>query len=92
MVEKPDESEFLTEAEMNFRLKGKTSAGRKWNENFDREIAEYKTAIDEDDLGLATSKAADIRKRYDGMQRKLQNLAESTERQRMVCLTDLPMG
>lgn len=52
MVEKPDESEFLTEAEMNFRLKGKTSAGRNGMKTLIREIAEYKTAIDEDDLGL----------------------------------------
>ena len=80
------ESECLTQDERDFRLKGKTSAGKCWNQNYAQEVAEYDTAVDASDAGWAASKAADVRKQYNGMQRKLQNLAKSTERQRVVGL------
>lgn len=80
------EPECLTQNERDFRLKGKTSAGNRWNQNFAREVAEYDTALDSEDAGWAASKAADVRKQYNGVQRKLQNLAKSTERQRVVGL------
>ena len=71
------ETDYLTKDEMNFHLKGKTAAGRRWNQNYQREVAEYQTAIDESDSGLATSKAADIRKVLSGVRR----LAEATRGQ-----------
>jgi len=73
-----DEQNGLSAAESAFRLKGHTSAGKRWNLDYQLMIDEYETALVQDDPGLAASTAAEISKCYSGMQRKLANLAGLT--------------
>lgn len=76
------ESDYASAEELAFRLKGHTRAGKRWNRDYERMIDEYETAIAWEDPGWATSTAAEISKCYNGMQRKLANLAGSTSHQK----------
>lgn len=73
----PTEPDCLSQEELDFRLKGRTHAGQRWNKEYEGLIAEYETALVCGDAGWASDTATEVHKCFDGMQRKIQNLAKA---------------
>ena len=57
----------LTLEKKNFALPGTSPEIAEWNEEFASLVAEYETALTEQDPGWASSTVAEIRKRIEGV-------------------------
>ena len=83
IMSSPTEPDCLSQEELNFRLKGRTRAGQCWNKEYEGLIAEYETALIYEDAGWASDTATEVHKCFDGIQRKIRNLAKSTVLQKL---------